>query len=63
MKLKQWRLSKNKTQDELAKELGANQGMVQKWENEVVRPSAEFMVKIMELTNKEVQPNDFYEQN
>lgn len=63
MKLKQWRLSKNKTQDELAKELGANQGMVQKWENEVVRPSAEFMLKIMELTNKEVQPNDFYEQD
>lgn len=61
MKLKEWRLSKGKTQKELAEILGANQGMVQKWENNIVKPTNEFMLKIVNLTDKEVQPNDFYE--
>lgn len=61
MKLKEWRLSKGKTQKELAESLGANQGMVQKWENNIVVPTNEFMLKIVNLTDKEVQPNDFYE--
>lgn len=61
MKLKEWRLKKGKTQKELAEILGANQGMVQKWENNIVKPTNEFMLKIVNLTNKEVQPNDFYE--
>ena len=60
MKLIEWRKKENKTQEEVASFLGANQGMVQKWEKGVVIPTKEYMQRITTYTNGEVQPNDFY---
>jgi transcriptional regulator with XRE-family HTH domain len=60
MKLYEWRKKENKTQQEVADALGVFQSVIQKWESGETIPRAESMQKIVEYTNGEVQPNDFY---
>ena len=60
MKLQDYRKKENKTQVELAKDLGVNQSNITSWENGIKIPRPEFMQKIIAYTNGEVQPNDFY---
>lgn len=60
MKLEEYRKKINKTQTELAKDLGVNQSNIAMWENGDRIPRAEAMQKIIAYTNGEVQPNDFY---
>ncbi len=61
MKLQEYRKKENKTQMELAKDLGVNQSNITAWENGIKIPRFEFMQKIIAYTKGEVQPNDFYE--
>lgn len=60
MKLYQWRKKENKTQQELATELGTTQAIYQKWESGETIPRPESMQKIVEYTKGEVTANDFY---
>ena len=60
MKLYEWRKKENKTQQEVADALGVFQSVIQKWESGETIPRPESMQKIVEYTNGEVQPNDFY---
>lgn len=60
MKLYEWRKKENKTQQEMADSLGTTQAIYQKWESGETIPRPESMQKIVEYTNGEVQPNDFY---
>lgn len=61
MKFKDWRIKENKTQEQVAADLGVAQVNVCYWENGERLPRAEAMQKIIAYTNGEVQPNDFYE--
>ena len=60
MKLYEWRKKENKTQQEVADALGVFQSVIQKWESGETIPRPESMQMIVEYTNGEVQPNDFY---
>ena len=60
MTLKDWIEKSNKSQDELAKELGCSQADISRYCTGEVIPRPDRMQKIMEYTNGEVQPNDFY---
>lgn len=63
MKLEEYRKRENKTQVEMSKELDVSQGVLSAWELGNRTPSSTSMQKIIEYTNGEVQPNDFYELN
>lgn len=60
MKLQEYRKKENKTQNEVAEDLGVAQSNVASWENGLRIPRPEIMQKIIAYTNGEVQPNDFY---
>lgn len=60
MQLKEWIKKSGKTQQDVADALGVAQGLVSSWCNGERLPRPENMAKIVELTNGEVQPNDFY---
>lgn len=60
MKLKEWRLKNNKTQEQMAIDLGVDQSAICNWEQGKKIPDKENMQKIIAYTNGEVQPNDFY---
>ena len=61
MKLQDYRKQRNKTQEQVAEELGVAQSNIASWENGIRIPTKENMQKIIAYTNGEVQPNDFYE--
>lgn len=61
MKLQDYRKQENKTQEQVADELGVAQSNIASWENGIRIPTKENMQKIIAYTNGEVQPNDFYE--
>lgn len=60
MKLYQWRKKENKTQQELAIDLGVFQSVIQKWESGETIPRPDSMQKIVTYTKGEVTANDFY---
>lgn len=60
MNLSEYRKKENKTQEQLASELGVAQSNIASWENGSRIPTKENMQKIIAYTNGEVQPNDFY---
>lgn len=60
MKLKEYRKKENKTQMDVAKDLGVRQGIISAWELGNRTPSSTCMKKIITYTDGEVQPNDFY---
>jgi len=60
MKLLFWRHSNNLSQTALAELLDITQSAVGKYERNERLPSQDVMQKIIEVTNGEVLPNDFY---
>lgn len=61
MKLQDYRKQENKTQEQVAEELGVAQSNIASWENGIRIPTKDNMQRIVAYTNGEVQPNDFYE--
>lgn len=61
MKFEKWRKNANKTQEQVAIDLGIDQSAVCNWELGKRIPERENMQKIVAYTDGEVQPNDFYE--
>lgn len=63
MKLAAWRKKKELRQAELALRLGCSQPYVSQIERAVnpIIPGADLMSRIFEVTDGEVEPNDFYE--
>ena len=61
MKLQDYRKQENKTQEQVAEELGVAQSNIASWENGIRIPTKDNMQKIIAYTKGEVQPNDFYE--
>jgi len=61
MKILEWRKKENKTQTQVAADLGVDQSTVQKWEVGIKIPTFENMQKITAYTCGEVTANDFYE--
>lgn len=59
MNLKDWRLKQGKTQAQLAAELGAEQGLLSKWERGVVTPGGYWMAAIQRVTKQKVTAADF----
>ena len=59
-KFSQWIKEEDKTQQQVADDLGVTQGVVSAWCSGDRLPRPENMQKIVEYTNGEVQPNDFY---
>lgn len=66
MTLDQWRKNKGHSYKSLAAMLGASHAtVVRRWcmpfaENGRMIPAPKFMMRILDLTRGEVQPNDFY---
>lgn len=60
-KLKDWLNENNKTVADMAKDLGLRHCVVRTWVEGVHIPNGRSMSKVVEYTNGEVQPNDFYE--
>ena len=60
MGLKSYRESKKLSQREMAEELEVSRDVYISWESGRSIPRPENMQKIVEITNGEVQPNDFY---
>jgi transcriptional regulator with XRE-family HTH domain len=61
MKLQDYRKQENKTQEQVAEELGVAQSNIASWENGIRIPTKDNMQRIVAYTKGEVQPNDFYE--
>ena len=59
MKLKDWRVRKELSQEDLAKSLGTTQESVSYWESNEIMPRKEMLQAITELTNGKVTANDF----
>jgi DNA-binding XRE family transcriptional regulator len=59
-KLRQWRVRQPRLVNDLAREIGCTRQTWHSWETGGNIPSAEFMAKLVEITNGVVQPNDFY---
>lgn len=49
MRLKELRVERNLTQKELGNLIGVAQSNINRWENETVQPSAEFVIKLANL--------------
>lgn len=60
MKLQEYRKKENKTQQDIANDLGVFQSVIQKWESGETIPRPESMQKIIAYTKGEVTANDFY---
>ena len=60
MKLQEYRKKENKTQQDMANDLGVFQSVIQKWESGETIPRPESMQKIIAYTKGEVTANDFY---
>ena len=60
MKLADWRRQKNMTQQQLADDLGCIVTSIARYETGLRRPDSATMIRIYQLTDGEVQPNDFY---
>ena len=60
MQLTEWMEKNNKTQQEVADALGCCQADISRYCSGEQLPRPDRMQKIMEYTNGEVQPNDFY---
>lgn len=60
MQLKEWIEKNNKTIDEVANDLGCSKMDIYRYCAGEVIPRPDRMAKIVEYTNGEVQPNDFY---
>lgn len=60
MKLQEYRKKENKTQQDMANDLGVFQSVIQKWESSETIPRPESMQKIIAYTKGEVTANDFY---
>ena len=60
MKLKEWIEKSGKTMKEFADDLKSNYEDVRRYCAGEVIPRPDRMAKIVEITNGEVQPNDFY---
>lgn len=60
MKLEEWIEKNNKSMKQVADDLGCNYEDVRRYCAGEVIPRPDRMQKIMEYTNGEVQPNDFY---
>lgn len=61
MKLADWRRRKNLTQQQLADELGCIVTTIARYETGLRRPDGPAMIRIYQLTDGQVEPNDFYE--
>lgn len=61
MKLVDYRKKENKTQKEMADFLGVSVDVYQSWEYGKRIPTKIYMLNIINKTNGEVQPNDFYQ--
>lgn len=59
MKLREWRIKKGWSQEDLAKGLKTTQESVSYWETGSIMPRREILQDIMELTNGKVTANDF----
>jgi predicted XRE-type DNA-binding protein len=60
MKLKEWILKQDFKASDLAKILKISKGHMSLIVNEKILPKKELLETIVLLTNKQVQPNDFY---
>jgi hypothetical protein len=60
MQLNEWIDNKEKSMKQVAEDLGCNYEDVRRYCAGEVIPRPDRMQKIMEYTNGEVQPNDFY---
>jgi transcriptional regulator with XRE-family HTH domain len=61
MKLATWRRLKSFTQQQLADELGCIVTSIARYETGLRRPDGPTMIRIYELTEGKVEPNDFYD--
>lgn len=59
-KLKKWLKENKKTVADMARDLGLRHCVVRTWVEGVHIPNSRSMPKVVEYTNGEVQPNDFY---
>lgn len=59
MKLRDWRIKKGWSQEDLAKSLTTTQESVSYWETGAIMPRREILQDIIELTNGKVTANDF----
>lgn len=62
MKLKDWLFSNNIKKNDFADKIGVNFHTVKAWIRHRAHPSPRLMVKIMEATDYQVLPNDFYKE-
>lgn len=60
MQFKEWIEKSGKNQEIVARELGFTQADISRYCAGEVIPRPDRMAKIVEYTNDEVQPNDFY---
>lgn len=61
MKLSDWRRQKSLTQQQLADALGCIVTTIARYETGLRKPDGPAMIRIYELTDGAVQPNDFYQ--
>ena len=61
MQLIKWLNKENKTIADMARDLSISHTVVLRWAKYLRIPTRENMQKIVNYTNGEVQPNDFYE--
>ena len=61
MKLTEWLNKENKRVADMARDLDLLHAVVLRWANGTRIPTKENMTRIVEYTNGEVQPNDFYQ--
>ncbi|MFN3991215.1 MAG: helix-turn-helix domain-containing protein [Erythrobacter sp.] len=60
MKLADWRRASGMTQEELAARLGLIPGSVARYESGSRLPAPAVMIRLFEISDGAVQPNDFY---
>jgi DNA-binding XRE family transcriptional regulator len=60
-KLRTWRMAQEKSVNDAAAEVGCTRQTWHSWESGSNIPSADFMAKLIALTNGAVTANDFYD--
>lgn len=60
-KLRTWRRNQQLSQAAAAEQLGVARRTWHQWEQGAVIPGPNHMIALVDLTNGEIQPNDFYE--
>lgn len=61
MKLDKWLKNNNITTERFGKKVGVSRSQIHKYAHEGAIPRRQIMHKILEITQKEVTPNDFFD--